>query len=209
MSSTKRGAVRPEHDVFPTPAWAVHRFLEACNLPGGKWLEPAAGEGAIIKAVNEVKTDIEWNAFEIRQEPMLKLASIANTAAWNDDFLNSIPSNIPIYKKWDVLITNPPFAAAQDFVEKSIQLSPVVVMLLRVNFLSSKKRAPWFQRIGTPDIYVLPNRPDFSGGGGDSCEYGWFVWDDRKGEGPKLKGSIQMLDLTPKAVRDSQKLKKT
>lgn len=31
-------------------------------------------------------------------------------------------------------------------------------------------------RSHTPDIYVLPNRPSFSGKGTDSIEYAWFVW---------------------------------
>jgi hypothetical protein len=50
-----------------------------------------------------------------------------------------------------------------------------------------------------PDIYVLPNRPDFSGGGGDSCEYAWFVWS------PFARGSVSVLPTTPKSVRMAQK----
>lgn len=46
---------------------------------------------------------------------------------------------------------------------------------LRLNFLGSKKRCKWLQA-DMPDVYVLPNRPDFTGDGGDATEYAWFVW---------------------------------
>ena len=48
MSATNRGAVRNEHDFYPTPAWCVHRLLEAVPLPAGRWLEPCVGDGAKI-----------------------------------------------------------------------------------------------------------------------------------------------------------------
>jgi len=67
MSATGRGRERDEHDFYETPAWCVHRLLEAVpQLPGGAWLEPCAGKGAIIRAVNEVRKDpIHWTAVEI------------------------------------------------------------------------------------------------------------------------------------------------
>ena len=51
MSSINR-ATRPGwKDFYPTPAWCVGCLLEAVELPGGTWLEPAAGRGAIVEAV--------------------------------------------------------------------------------------------------------------------------------------------------------------
>jgi hypothetical protein len=52
VSATKRGSgVRTPDDAYETPAWCVQRLLEKLQLPGGNWLEPGAGDGAIIKAV--------------------------------------------------------------------------------------------------------------------------------------------------------------
>lgn len=64
-------------------------------------------------------------------------------------------------------------------------------MLLRLNFLGSQRRAAWL-RAWTPDVYVLPRRPSFTGRGTDSCEYAWCVWhEDRRGP----RGSVEVLEL--------------
>jgi hypothetical protein len=46
MSATNRGAVRRADDYYATPAWCVRALLASVQLPGGRWLEPAAGDGA-------------------------------------------------------------------------------------------------------------------------------------------------------------------
>ena len=49
-------------------------------------------------------------------------------------------------------------------------------MLLRLNFLGSRKRAKWW-RERRPEVYVSPARPSFSPDGRtDSTEYAWFIW---------------------------------
>ena len=68
-----------------------------------------------------------------------------------------------------------------EFIQRALPLRSshgAVVMLLRLNFLGSEKRASWL-RANPPSIYVTPCRPDFTGGGGDATEYAWFVWDDK------------------------------
>ncbi len=52
MSSTNRGALRHPDDYYATPAWSVDAILP--HLPGLKTariLEPAAGDGAIVRAL--------------------------------------------------------------------------------------------------------------------------------------------------------------
>jgi hypothetical protein len=77
-----------------------------------------------------------------------------------------------------VVITNPPYETAMDFIEHTLEVIPNahVAMLLRVNFAASAKRAR-IMRMFTPDVDVLPNRPSFSRSGTtDATEYGWFSW---------------------------------
>jgi hypothetical protein len=38
------------------------------------------------------------------------------------------------------IITNPPYMLAEEFVEHALELSPLVVMLLRLAFLESERR---------------------------------------------------------------------
>ena len=59
-------------------------------------------------------------------------------------------------------------------------LSTTVIMLLRINFLSSQKRYDFWQQFPPDGLFVLSKRPSFTGTGTDSQEYAWFVWSDIK-----------------------------
>lgn len=191
MSATNRGAVRIEADYYPTPAWCVRRLIERAELPGGDWLEPAAGDGAIIRAVNAVRADINWTAVELRHECRDSLVGMCFPLL-GVDFLkwNSIGG-------YHVIVTNPPYSLAMEFVKASLPLASYVAMLLRVNFLGSAKRSAFF-RDEMPDVYVLPNRPSFTGGGTDATEYAWMVWTPERG---RRRGRLEVLAETPAAER--------
>jgi predicted RNA methylase len=178
MSSTNRKGNNPRRatlDYYPTPAWTVHRLLEVLQLPGGKWFEPCAGDGAIMKAVQEVRKDVTWVANEIQPEMKEKLEKIQGvTSVTSADFLKMSTDDLPEYK---VIITNPPFNLAMECIQQSLGLhADYVIFLLRLNFLASKSRAK-FMHENTPDVYVLSQRPRFTSNGGcDSIDYAWFVW---------------------------------
>ena len=52
-----------------------------------------------------------------------------------------------------------------------------VAFLLRLAFLESRERFAFWQDHPCQRIYVLSERPSFTGGGTDSCPYGFFIWD--------------------------------
>jgi len=101
-------------------------------------------------------------------------------------------------RPFDLAITNPPFRHAMEVVQWCLAHAERSVLLLRLNFLGSVKRAP-FLREHTPDVYVLPNRPSFTGRGTDSVEYAWFDWDRRRNR----PAQVQVLPLTPANERRS------
>jgi hypothetical protein len=152
MSATNRGTDRVQHDAYSTPAWAVHRLLEVCNLPGGVWLEPCAGEGAIIDAVGEARNGygIEWAACELRDVKPHPCVPEWHTRSYLDVEFDGV----------DVIITNPPYGLAFEIAQKAVREAPVVALLLRLNWLASSERATWL-RAHTPSVYVLPDRPAF------------------------------------------------
>lgn len=196
MSSTNRGGQRSEADNYPTPAWCVHRLLEACPLPSGRWLEPAAGEGAIIRAVNEhfattwPDVVVEWSANDIRKvRPIVSKHTTGDFLEW--------PGTVNGPHEFAVCITNPPYSRAQEFIEQAMYHADTVAMLLRLNYLGSEARAQ-FWRSWPPDVYVLPNRPAFVNGKTDSCEYAWFVWTSGA---RRSAGSLRVLATTPKEQR--------
>ena len=181
MSATGRnleGSERRADDFYATPAWCVRALLKSCVLPGGSWLEPTAGNGAIARAVLELRDDVRWRLVESRGEERECLARIPTTnSVWYPDV------TIADFLKWEredptlyrVALGNPPFSLALEVIQHAMTMSHVVCMLLRVNFLASQKRATWM-RENTPSIYVLPRRPSFTNKGTDATEYAWFVW---------------------------------
>jgi hypothetical protein len=155
-------------------------------------MDPCAGEGGIIRAVQKVRPGLIWTASELRAEAEADLAKTG--AAYHiQDFLDPTFQPPPV----DVICTNPPFRLAQEFVEKSLSLAKQVVMLLRLNYLGSEARAP-FLREFHPDVYVLPNRPSFTDGQTDSIEYAWFHFRSRE---PRSVGNLRILASTPKEER--------
>ncbi|MCA9489963.1 MAG: hypothetical protein KC621_08570 [Myxococcales bacterium] len=197
MSSTARGGKRSEADHYPTPAWCVDRLLEACALPGGRWLEPCAGEGAIAEAVLASRDDVMFDLHELRPDCLPALQRIVpdGRIALGDVLLRSPPRT-----RYDVVITNPPFSSAQPVLEWSLRAGTTVVLLLRLNFLGTRGRAA-FMRRHPPDVYVLPDRPSFTGKGTDSIEYAWFVWPRERREA----GTIRVLATTDKDQRQQRK----
>jgi hypothetical protein len=200
MSSTNRGGQRSPADNYETPTWCTRRLLEAVDLPGGVWLDPGAGTGKIIRAVNDIRKDVTWDAVEIRDECRDPLV-LTGAKVMISDFLDY--GSKSLWREPDVVCTNPPYRLAGEFLEMCLPLAKITVMLLRLNYLGSEKRSS-FMRSFTPDVYILPNRPPFTVNkkgkmSTDSIEYAWFVW---HGATPRREGKIRVLASTPKGERD-------
>lgn len=191
MSATGRSAVRDPSDYYATPAWCCKRLLEAVDLPGGLWLEPCAGEGAIIRSVADVRQDVRWHAVEYREECIPILDAIPGCAAVSGAFQRK--NGLGPYA---VVLTNPPYRSALEFVQLALRFAPIVVMLLRLNWLASAEREPWM-RTHTPSVLVLPDRPSFIGKGGDATDYAWLAW------GLHDPPTVQVLAATPLAERSA------
>lgn len=153
MSATNRGAKRVASDFYPTPLESFTPLIPYLRLlPQPIW-EPACGDARLIVAM--------------KQESISCGGSDLQTGGY--DFLKDTDQH-------QTILTNPPFTLAQQFCEHAINHSKCTVMLLRLNFLGSKKRKQWWLKNEPDAIFVLSSRPDFTGEGGDACEYGWFVW---------------------------------
>lgn len=162
MSATGRGSERIAADNYPTPGWCVRRLLEAVELPSGYWLEPCAGEGAIVDVLRERQWGGAWGcnelwACELRPECEERLKSKADRVLIHDF------TDVDGWPMISAAISNPPFGIAERIIKTALALpgSPVVAMLLRLNFLEGQARADWL-RVQPPDVYVLPERPSFA-----------------------------------------------
>jgi len=202
MSSTGRGErLGGANDFYPTPAWCVQRLLEKWQPRPGTLVEPCVGDGAIVEAVNLhdlAQGWFTWGWFtcDIKSYPGFEPALLG-------DFL-SIDRDAFGGRDVSVVITNPPYILAEEFLRKSRTLYPKadLVFLLRIGFLCSEERLGFFADFGVPDLYFLPNRPSF-GHGSDSSEYAWFIFPPI----PQKTGEVIVLDSTPRDVRHPKKLR--
>ncbi|WP_323915113.1 DNA methyltransferase [Aeromonas veronii] len=158
MSSTTGNTI--ERELYPTPESAVAALMSCINFRHDDiFMEPCRAEGNIYNPVPLPAQQKEW----------AEISQGRDYLEW--DF----------GRKFDVIITNPPFSLTEEFLKKSLsELAPdgTLIYLQRVNFLGSKKRVPFWAEIGFPNkTPILVPRPRFVGGGSDSCEYSWFIWD--------------------------------
>lgn len=176
MSATNRGSKRIESDYYATPRAAINSLLKNYDIaePGDLILEPSAGNGAIIEAIRAFGYTNRIHAIEIREEERETLLRYADSVSIKN-YMDADPK-----QKFDVIIGNPPFSLAQEFIDKSLELLQPggrLVFLLRTNFLESKKRFEWWQDKTPNRLYVLSSRPSFTGKGTDATSYSWFVWE--------------------------------
>ena len=214
MSSTGRGPrLGGPDDFYETPAWAVERLVERTMRPTvftekpAHWFEPTAGDGAIIQAVNKYLGRAQkWTAVECRATAYEQLAQLG-ADAFIADYLNWSPTPAMV-EATEVVITNPPFALAEEVIRRACVQFPHAMkcFLVRLGFLASEKRLSLWASFGAaPSVYVLPNRPSFvPSGKTDSADYCWLVWNAGGG-----KGEFDVLASTPTSVRRPKKAKRS
>ena len=151
MSRAKPISERNEYDFYATPEWCYEKLDFPFHLfkPAH---EPCRGDGRIVNFLKD--RGLAVTSTEIRE---------------GEDFFDWS-------EQTDLIFTNPPFSIAQEFIEHSLEHAKCVVMLLRINFLGSKKRYDFWKKNPASAMYVLTKRPSFTGKGTDATEYAWFVW---------------------------------
>lgn len=165
-------------DRYDTPRADVLHFLRAwfqdmgtCHHPDElrRVWEPAAGSGSMVSALREALPEaLIWASdLEPRGEGILRT-----------DFLEHGEAG------WDLIITNPPYRLAEQFVRHAHELvrpGGWVVMLLRAGFLEARSRRCFWQEFPPRQVFFLERRPRFTGPNSDGMKtdtamYAWFVW---------------------------------
>jgi hypothetical protein len=154
----------------------VTALLKVEQLPRRVW-EPACGPGAIVRVLREAGHDVIASDLVDYGCP---------ESSRGVDFLmeTTAPDGV------EAIITNPPFKLADQFVEKGLELTPIVIVLLRLAFIESNRRAPILDSGQLARVYPFRERlPMMHRHGWDGpiatsqTPYAWFVF-GRNHNGP-------------------------
>ena len=143
-SNPKLGRV--EHDYYATPPHATIDFLNNVILENvERVLEPACGEGHMSKVLEKhFKNSIVDSSDLIDR-------GYGNAGI---DFLKELYDI-----DYDLVITNPPFKYAQEFIEKSLKISNrYVVIFAKLQLLEGQKRYKLFKETPLKEVHVHSSR---------------------------------------------------
>lgn len=166
-------------DLYETPPEAVRALLRVEQLPHFIW-EPACGPGSIVTVLREA-------GHTVFASDLVEYGCPDSVS--RRDFLMEWASMWTLPYRCEAIVTNPPFKLAREFVERALQLTPKVVMLLRLAFLEGSTRAEILDRGHLARVHVFRNRlPRMHRAGwtgkqaSSSLAFAWYVWDvDHKG----------------------------
>lgn len=155
---------RHEMDFYPTPAECTQAIMDFLALPKGTdvW-EPACGDGAISTVMASYGLGTVYST-DLRIDSGFGVGGV--------NFLTAD-------KLANVVITNPPFNLAEQFIRRCYDLKvETYAMLLKTQYWHSKSRTRLF--VETKPSFILPLtwRPNFAPNRGSSptMDMIWTVW---------------------------------
>jgi hypothetical protein len=106
--------LKKEFQFFGTPAELADELVKYADIKQyHKVLEPSAGQGAIIKAINRVYPKLKIDCFELMSINRTFLNKISTANLIGEDFLESEVTMSDEFD-YDRIVANPPFSKNQD-----------------------------------------------------------------------------------------------
>lgn len=169
QNGISKTAIREENDYYATDPKAIEYLLKYEYFNKNIW-ECACGEGNLSKVLKE-------KGFNVYSTDLID-------RGYQDKTLDFLESNV----KWHGdIITNPPFKYATEFILKSldsVEIGHKVAMLLKINYLSGKKRfEEIYSKYPPLKVYVFNGRiacsknNDPKGFKNTAMDYVWMIWE--------------------------------
>lgn len=180
---------RAGNDFYATPIPATISLLAREEFTG-RILEPACGQGHIIKAIKQ------WNpAADVCGIDIVRRADIFDLGSMGEGDFLSFGFREGEYEN---VITNPPFSLAQQFIEKALYVaSEKIAIFCKIQLLEGQSRRKMFENTNLKTVYVFSKRVSPLNDGRETDERGrpwastmcfaWFVWDKRYSGDPVIK----------------------
>lgn len=166
---------RVKDDFYATAPDTTKLFLDTFKEDLGKTiLEPACGEGHLAGVLKEYFPDSNIDCIDLVDR---------GYGIGGIDFLTYNPD-----KKYDTVITNPPFKYVKEFILKGLELSnKYTIMFAKIQLLEGKDRKNMFLNTPLKYVYVHSSRQSPLRDGKDRDENGkkwnstitfaWYIWE--------------------------------
>lgn len=171
---------RDPHDWYVEPEWCSQRLFEAENFGDGTILDPACGEGRILREAQRAGLSVIGNDL-VDRKPCLPVTF--------GDFMN-----VMWVGPWSFthIVSNPPFGLCDErrhnptFVQWCLaRANGKVALLMPATWHQADKRSRWLEGSGLRRIYFLTPRPSMPPGswvaagnkpGNGTTDFAWYVW---------------------------------
>lgn len=173
QASYKKWERKPS-DFYATPYEGTESIMPAIKslvAPGGKIWEPCSGDMDMARV-------LEWHGYEVTATELRETGQ----GIGGFDFLADDPQD-----KWgwipdpDMIVMNPPFSLAAEFILKALSYTPRVACLLKIDYWNAISRLPMF-RDNMPKLFMpLTFRLAFlkkERGNSPLMNCAWGIWHD-------------------------------
>ena len=191
--TAKRFADLAGPDFFPTPDWATEALIDNERFEGSVW-ECAGGNGAMSEVLRRATDEV--------------YSSDLYDRGYGDAGIDFLKAET----RFDNIVTNPPYNAAEGFVHKGLELAGrKFALLLRLAFLEGANRQRTvFSQTPPSRVWVFSERITFYPAGAEvkgsgTTAYAWFVWDKDAPPKTELNWFKPGYKKTGKAARKAAK----
>jgi hypothetical protein len=167
---------RKPSDFYPTPYDGTETLIpviERIVKPGGKIWEPCSGDLDMTRV-------LEWHDYEVTSTELRDTGQ----GITGFDFLNDDPT-----EKWgwipdpDMIVMNPPFSLALEFIKKALSYTPNVACLVKMDYWNAISRLAFFET-HVPVLFMpLTFRLAFlkeERGNSPLMNTAWVVWAEKR-----------------------------
>ena len=179
---------RIENDYYATPYESTRALLDIEKFEGD-FIEPCVGGGHIANAINDFFTNKRVITGLDLVDRGYPNTIVQDFLTWETD------------RKFEGIITNPPFSLAQEFIEKGMKLltdDGQMAMFLKIQFLEGAKRKEFFEKYPPKYIYVFRNRMATWNNGNEvdpntgkrwatTMCHAWFIWEKGSNTEPIIR----------------------
>lgn len=199
---------RPAYDQYKTEPNLVRAAYQAywpelADCQPNRILDPGAGEGVWGSVAREA-----WPESNITGVELQSLPHPPAYDAWRpgQDYRDWAATFLSVTNlKYDLVVGNPPYRHAEEFIQRSWQLlkpGGIILFLLRLSFQSGVRRCEEFwPAYPLSDVGIVVRRPSFYGNSTNATDYGIFMW--RKGQGYPSGGWPTRLVLHARGTHES------